>query len=416
MRRMKGAPLEPNAPNAPKAPVRLEIGGETYRADTPGLSQRIALAYWGRQRPRCLCTERGAEMYIARVGDSYRVKRMPGTGSQHATACLSYEPPSEWSGLGQVLGTAIVENPDTGETQLRLGFSLSKRPGSLGAPGAGLASAGAKSAGVKLSMGALLHYLWDQAELTRWHPGFEGRRTWGVVRRQLLEAAARKVTGGRDLLQVLYVPEPFVLAQRDAIDARRLSHWRQAQSGPPGSSSLVLIIGELKDMGPARFGYRAFIKHLPDLPLSIDEKLLRSASRHFSAELALWSGSDATHLLIIGTVALGISGTPELTEFALMVVNDGWLPVVSTHDKRLLDTLIQQGRTFLRPLPYNLPQAQMPANVLLTDVGALPVPLVIRHAAASSALEIPAQVPSWLWDPSQLDNPPALPVAWREPP
>ena len=52
--------------------------------------------------PRCLCRPdgNGIEMYEARLMNGYIVKRMPNTGSQHATACPSYELPADLSGLG----------------------------------------------------------------------------------------------------------------------------------------------------------------------------------------------------------------------------------------------------------------------------------------------------------------------------
>ena len=85
----------------------------------------------------------GVEMYVARLAGSnggYIVKRMPDTGSLHAPDCPSYEPPAEFSGLGQVLRGAITEDPVTGETTLRLDFPLTKLPGRSQTPPAGGAS------------------------------------------------------------------------------------------------------------------------------------------------------------------------------------------------------------------------------------------------------------------------------------
>ena len=42
---------------------------------------------------------------------------------------------------------------------------------------------------MRLSLRGLLYFLWHEAELTRWHPGFTGKRTWSVVRSHLLSAA-----------------------------------------------------------------------------------------------------------------------------------------------------------------------------------------------------------------------------------
>ena len=98
------------------------VGGKQFWTDSPGFAEAIAAAHVGHHRPRCLCLLDGIEMYVARLGGSFIVKRMPNTGSQHAPACPSYEPPPEFSGLGQVLGSAITEDPTTGETTLKLDF------------------------------------------------------------------------------------------------------------------------------------------------------------------------------------------------------------------------------------------------------------------------------------------------------
>ena len=58
-----------------------------------------------------MCLVEGVEMYVARLGDGYIVKRMPDTGSHHAPDCPSYEPPAEFSGLGQVLGVGDHRRP-----------------------------------------------------------------------------------------------------------------------------------------------------------------------------------------------------------------------------------------------------------------------------------------------------------------
>ncbi|HEY1092100.1 MAG TPA: DUF1173 family protein, partial [Burkholderiaceae bacterium] len=107
----------------------LDIEGVPLAPFSPGFTEAIALAYSRRRRPRCLCCPEGIEMYVARLRDGYIVKRMPETGSRHAPDCASFEPPTKLSGLRHLMGTAIKEDPNTGMTTLRLGFSLSKRPG-----------------------------------------------------------------------------------------------------------------------------------------------------------------------------------------------------------------------------------------------------------------------------------------------
>ena len=176
-----------------------EIANRRYQIGSHGFAQAIADAHAAHQRPRCMCQGDGVEMYVARLFEGYIVKRMPDTGSHHAPDCSSYEPPAESSGLGQVLGSAITEDPTTGETTLKLDFSMSKIAGRAALPTADEDGDSVASSGTKLSLRGLLHYLWDQAELTRWQPGFAGRRTWNTVRKHLLQAAENKIARGDSL-------------------------------------------------------------------------------------------------------------------------------------------------------------------------------------------------------------------------
>ena len=249
------------------------IQGRRWNTDDAGFADAVSAAHATQQRPLCLCLVKGIEMYVARLGDGYLIKRMPYTGSHHAPDCPSYEPPAELSGLGQVLGSAITEDPVNGLTALKLGFSMSKVGARSIDPGCGEGSDSVATDGTKLSLRGLLHYLWDQAELTRWKPGFAGKRSWAIVRKHLLIAAENKIARGTALQSRLYIPEVFTVEHRDEINARRMSHLMHAAGKPKGPRPLMLLIGEVKEIVPARYGFKAVIKHVPDQPFALDEQL-----------------------------------------------------------------------------------------------------------------------------------------------
>ena len=216
------------------------IQGRRWNPDDAGFGDAVSAAHASRHRPRCLCLVDGIEMYVARLSRTHAgfiVKRMPNTGSHHAPDCSSYEPPPEFSGLGQVLGSAITEDPATGETTLKLGFSMSKIGGRSSAPTVGSTGDSVATDGTKLSLRGLLHYLWDQAELTRWQPGFAGKRSWATVRKHLLLAAENKIASGGALHARLYIPEVFSVDQRDAINARRIAQWHTQRPRPESPST-----------------------------------------------------------------------------------------------------------------------------------------------------------------------------------
>jgi len=389
-----------------------EIGGRRFEVDQAGFAEAIADAHTAHQRPRCMCLVEGVEMYVARLGDGYIVKRMPGTGSQHALYCSSYEPPAEVSGLGQVLGSAITEDPATGETTLRLDFPLSKITGRSTIPPTGSEGDSVSSTGTTLSLRGLLHYLWDQAELTRWHPGFAGKRTWATVRRHLLQAAEHKLARGNALSALLYVPEPFSIDERDAINARRLAQWRLAAATPGKPQQLMLLVGEAKEIVPARYGFKVVVKHLPDQAFTIDEQLYRRLGLQFEAELALWAASDDLHMVIIATFIVASSGIPNLVELSLMPVTRCWLPIDSMNEQRLLERLVADGRSFVKGLRYNLGKNTAVAAVALTDCGSNPEPLFLatadREAGRRVFPESNSVQTAWVWNPS-TEPMPALP-------
>lgn len=375
------APQHVHEPSEPQ--VAYEIRGQRWSKDEPGFAEAVAQAHEQHLRPRCLCmsdTEsRGIEMYVARLLDGYIVKRMPNTGSQHATACPSYEPPADLSGLGQLLGTAIVENPSTGETTLKLDFPMTKMPGRSKPPAASSNASSVSSQGNKLTLRSLLHYLWDQAELTRWQPSFAGKRSWATVRRHLLRAAENKVVSGHPLLASLYIPEVFSVENKDAITTRRLQQWAHSRSTPGNLQPLMLMIAEVKEIVPARYGHKAVIKHVPDQPFGLDDELYRRLGRCFEHELALWSSVEHLHMLMIATFKLTDAGLPSIVELSLTPATAQWHLVEDQFERELVEKLVGEGRSFIKCLSYNVPASMAGVSASLTDCGASPQILIVTR-------------------------------------
>jgi len=99
---------------------RFSIAGQVYDVQNPRLQEVLARVGDGADRPRCLCVPEGVEMYVARHRQ-YVVKRMPGTGGRHHPQCPSYEPDAQQSGLGELMGEAIIETLP-GSVELRVDF------------------------------------------------------------------------------------------------------------------------------------------------------------------------------------------------------------------------------------------------------------------------------------------------------
>ena len=165
------------------------IRGVTLLATDPGLQEALSKVYDSSERPRCMCVRGGVEMYIAKHGE-YVVKRMPGTGDMHHPTCQSFEPEPGLSGLGELVGEAIVEHyPD--HVEIRTDFPFSRVSGKAMPRGEANGEPPAVNAPRKrMSLRAVLHFLYHRAGLNRWYPAMEGRRSQGVIKKYLELAAA----------------------------------------------------------------------------------------------------------------------------------------------------------------------------------------------------------------------------------
>ncbi|EON25005.1 hypothetical protein CF8_0904 [Nocardioides sp. CF8] len=343
-------------------------GHRITHTNNADVQQLLAAAHTDRVRPLCLCRTGGVAMYVAKIGpDKYLIKRMPDSGLEHAHRCASYLPPEELSGLGQVLGSAITEEADSGLTAIKLGFRMSKseRAAPTGVGDAGVADSVASDPN-RLTLRAVLHYLWQEADLATWTPGMADKRNWRIVSWYLRRAARGKFTKGKPLATRLYVPEPFTVKKKTEITARRLSAWTPMQQHG-SAQQFMMLIGELKAIDPARFGHKLVIKHLPDAPLMIDDTLLARLNRRFGHELELWHTDDEGHLMVIATFSVGRAGLATAEEVSLVMTDRNWLPYESLADKLLLDTALAARRRFTKSLRYNLAPDKPMASLVFTD-------------------------------------------------
>ncbi|MBE7416736.1 MAG: DUF1173 domain-containing protein [Ideonella sp.] len=377
------------------------VEGRVLYPDAPEFADAIAHAHSERLRPKCMCQTGGIDMYVARLGETYIVKRMPDSGSRHAPQCPHYAPPAEFSGVAPLLGTAIIENVATGDTTLRLGFAMARMTGRSSQPTPGDGGDSATSDGARVSLRSLLHYLWDRAELTHWRPGFAGKRSWATVRRHLLDAAEHLIVRGERMLGRLYIPEPFSAEHRNAIRERRLACWARAVARNQGAQSLMLLIGEVKEIAAARYGHRMLVKHVPDQAFAIDEQLYRRLQHRFESELDLWGTSDDLRLVTAATFALSESGLPSIAQMSLLTVSAQWLPVEDAFELNLVDQMVRTERWFIKGLRYGLSRSEVLTNATLIDAGSQPVAMRILRAVNADITPVKAdpwdQSAHWLW-------------------
>jgi len=398
---------------------RYRLDERAVSRDDPGFEGFLATLYESKRRPLCLCRgEPGIAMYISNVGGHFIVKRMPETGAHHDPTCDSYEPPAELSGLGQVAGSAIHENPEEGLTDLRLAFSLTRLPGRGSGIPSGAEHDSVRTDGSKLTLRATLHHLWDRAGFTRWSPAMAGKRNWHIVRKYVLQAAQQQRAKGQLLSDQLFMPEVFSAERKGELAQRRQAALTVVAPPAKGARRLMLLVGEVKEIRQARYGHKVVVKHVPDFPFTIADDLHERLTKRFADELALWNANEDSHLLIVGTFGLGVTGIAALEEVALMVTTGQWIPYENLSEKALIDVLIQQHRRFLKGLRYNLPSNKALASVILSDTKPQATAMYIVAAGVEEAyvnqvdaLARESDLARWTWRVDAGQAMPELPPA-----
>lgn len=391
------------------------VGEHHIKSDDSGLNDLLAGAYAKKTRPACICRDPAIEMYIAKVAGKFVIKRMPNSGSDHAPACDSYEPPPELSGLGQVMGSAIQENPEEGLTALKFDFSLTKVAGRSAPIPSGAETDSVKTDGNKLTLRGTLHYLWEEAGFNRWAPTMNGKRSWYVIRKYLLQSAEDKTAKGSSLADIIYIPESFNADRKDEITQRRMAHMMKAATPIKGARRLMLVIGEVKEIAQSRYGHKIVFKHLPDCHFMMNDDLHKRLLKRFDVELGLWDALEDSHLIAIGTFSVGNTGIASIEEVALMSVTENWIPFESTFDKMVIDSMTRASRRFMKGMRYNLPSSRPLACVVASDTQPEPTAMYILPPGATedygnalTALMDESKLAHWHWRAGEAEMP-ALP-------
>lgn len=198
---------------------RLSIRGRILEPDDPAIQDALSAVYETPERPRCLCVPGGVEMYVA-FHRRYLAKRMPETGSQHHPSCVSFEPSPQQSGLGELVGDAVLESE--GAVELRVDFAWSRQAGGRAPGGRADGDPGEIEAPRRrMSLRALTHFLFERAGFNRWSPAMAGKRSQGVLHKYLQRAAEQVRAKGIVLAERLYVPEQFNEATHAEAARRR---------------------------------------------------------------------------------------------------------------------------------------------------------------------------------------------------
>ena len=398
---------------------RLVIFDDTpFDPESTEGQETLARAYEARARVKCLCHLSRPVLYIARhataQGSHFVVKRLPGTGHLPAPDCPSFDPPEELSGLAD-LRKAVRMDEITDTAYLTLAFPLTQAGKHQAPP----PSAGSPQTEVtdkpgRLSLSALLQFLWHEAALTTWVPAMAGKRNWYIVRRELLRVSAQMAAKGFRLRDRLVIPERFVLSDKDAITERRGRFLEHLMPAPGQPRALCILIAPLKEHASTAYGGKLTFSHLPDMPVFVSREMYDRICDKFAERLMLADTIDGATPVLAGLMGYSDSGFVVLHEAALMVVTQEWLPVENARDVQVIARLVLERRRFQRQLRFTLKSDAPIATAVLTDT---PEPHALFCTSPQDVSDGAGRIaqaaeegvyPSWIW--KDAGTPPAFPA------
>lgn len=399
---------------------RFFIGGRTYAVMDLQLQEVLARVYETPARPRCLCVPGGVEMYVAKHRQ-YRIKRMPGTGSRHHPSCVSYEPEHGLSGLGELVGEAVIEHsPES--VELRVDFPWARVRGRALPRGDAVPPADVRTARRRMSLRAVMHYLFERAGFNRWTPAMEGKRSQAVLHKYLIEAATPIAMKGIRLSERLYVPEQFNEQRKEEIAERRRKKLSFLMTPEEAGYKMAIVIGEFKEADPSALGRKVWLRHMPDAPLLVDHPTWARIERTYGALLEARDADTTIRLRVLlgALVYARREHTYQIDTASCMLATEHWIPIEGVHEAGLLQALVGHKRRFWKPLRYDAKSTASFPNVLLLDTGMSPTRMHVissfmdgkERAAKEKAVEA-ARENAWIWctDQSMPELPPAVSAA-----
>ena len=391
----------------------FKLGDVRFTRDDPALQTILEEAHDTGARPLCCCTSPAPQMVAAHVRerDKFILRRMPNSGHLHAFICPSFAPVPELSGLADVLGTAVV-TLDDGVTVVRLGFSLEKRPGrARSASSADGVTTGLKSTPAGLRLRGTLDDLWERAGLTRWHPDWAGKRSWGVVCRRVMDAAGRTRTNSVQLGERVFVPPSSFSKQKDDELAReRDAFFHRLEAAPGKPAPLGILIAEFQ----CRYDRKLYFEYLRGKPFFLDQGAADRFDRKFGERIEMVNKVGGARMIAIATFSYN-RGYCNIEEIDMMPVTAEWLPFEHEREAELIRAL--HDREFVKSLRYNLGGSAPMASASLHDTDgptALYAPPADISADAEQALRAAAErapCRTWFWPASSPRMPPLPPKA-----
>lgn len=366
----------------------------------------------------CECVVPARKLVIRTISGICHLAVWPEDGLNHAENCPFYRAEGSMAGASNYRDGALKEFED-GLFSIRPDLVLSRAKGPRSGAAVGEVDR-AKSPGItrqRMSLLAVMHYLWSAADQNRWHRGWS--RDYRRLHWELSQVIGNGKMGRHALEDLLYFPPPWT--QRDADQIKdRWQAWIERFQPRRNSDTIRtgLVLGEVKEVGPSTYGWALKLKNHRDVFYMSDDMHARFAKRFARVLGAVGRSTDCS--LGFGLFAIEITerGYLHIVDGAMMLTTREYVPVDSMLEAKLATALVAANRSFLKPLNHDVHESVWP-DFILTDtadpvyleVFGLNTPQYLVRKQRKIATYKEEGKHLWQWDATKSDRWPPLPPA-----
>lgn len=415
--------------------VRVDAPAVRYDPQSFQSSLREAKERYG--SALCDCGPRPLRLVIRERNGKLFLAAWPDQAAEHSLDCPFYSDHRESAGRyapGTIEREGDLTSLSLAQPLLRASRHRPSQDARQNAPVVAAAPEPKPAQKSAMQLWGLLHYLWEEAALNRWYPGWH--RDWGLVRYMLRRVAQNTMVRDKPLLESLYVPPVWNPKKKSEIE----DHWRQftapllQNNRRQETVATGLVIGTIRSLEVSEYGHVIQLHH-HSARFYMDQRISDNAAQYsrrgWNAAKQLEAVPDeGSKPYVVAAMRVESTGNGRLVvvEAVLMRVSPRFIPVNSPYEDRLARHLIECHRQFVRPLHYDshtqaLPdfvlkdtveQAQggqvKPTSVALYIYGPAITPqLKPRLQAADRQYAKGAGLGFWQWDVAQQPEMPALP-------
>lgn len=273
----------------------------------------------------------------------------------------------------------------------------------------------------------LLWAMWGQAGLNVWKPAFTGKRHYAATRHRLLEAAQRIHIQGRSpwrLSEDLFMPPVW-----NQADRRESVSFHGEVDQALRAKRVLFIAGELRAITALDGGQLQLQLRHSRMRLGVPPGL----AARIEAAVAQWPGGvregvpEERRVVLARVKSAGGLDAATCVDAAVMRTTHDAIPIESSHEAAVAGLLIDQNRSFIKPLQIGNPQKWLQARMrrlgvvpdfVLNDCfpavfaeifGRMDDPEYRERAEEKVLIYQQSRTPYWVWNTAASSEPPGFP-------